>query len=155
MTNYLLEASKGFLLIDEVVVKVEYGSELKEIIADGKYGFVHQDIFSMKTRNEIKAEDQELITVCFNRSMTSKGVLEEFREMKLCPVDLIELISYTTLYPGAQINHPIIALGRGFNCGNNEFVAHAGFDKSCGRFLSVTWSGHKWSKEKRFLATKH
>ncbi len=155
MTDYLLNVAEGIVLITEVSLEINYDINLEKLVDDGKYDFIHQNVFALKNNNKKGKKKQEILTVCFNRSTSSRVVVEEFKKMKVLPADLEDLVFYTSHYPEVQINYPVIALGSNFDYKKNRFVSQAGFDESCGRFLSMTWSGHRWNKEKRFLAVKH
>ncbi len=157
MTDYILSVSEGMVIVEETVVKVDYEHESQRLIANACFDFIHRDIFNndnFQISKEKDAQNVEVFLVCFNRHTSSRTVMEEFEKMKLIPAGIEELIFYVSLYPETLMSHSIVALGKAFRYERNEFVVHAGHDSSCGRFLSKSWSGHRWERDKRFMATK-
>ncbi len=154
MTDYILSVSEGVVTIEEAVVRVEYGHQKQKLIASECFDFIHRDIFTDNLQRAEESKNIEIVLVCFNRHVSSRTVMEEFEKMKLVPAGIEEVLSYVSLYPETLMSHSIIALGKAFRYERNEFVVHAGHDSSCGSFLSKSWSGHRWQKEKRFMAIK-
>lgn len=98
--------------------KAFYALALKEMIAEGNYNEVDLDIrednFPLET--DIKfapafATVEEMSLRHFVRTVSTKEALDYFKEDKLRPAVLRELLAFGKKHPDKQAKHPITALG--------------------------------------------
>ena len=156
-TSYLMEVSQGVVIVDSRTISINYERPLEREILLEKYDFVHRSIFE----EEVLSEDDlakksgliDVYIICFDRAITSRGVMEEFQKMKVSPAGIRELVAISREYPHLQEEHQILALGQDFDWNEKEkYIPFIGFCENGGRFLSMTWSGHRWDRHKRFIA---
>ncbi|OGY79985.1 MAG: hypothetical protein A3B74_04980 [Candidatus Kerfeldbacteria bacterium RIFCSPHIGHO2_02_FULL_42_14] len=135
---------------------LDYGRNLKQMIAAGKFSYVHDNI--TQENFPIKGEGKQAVKaviIHFGREMSSEAVLAEFERMHLDPPNLETLLALGEAEPALQRKLPIVALkpivadpdGR-------RRVAYLDGGYTLDRNLLLCYCDHDWREDRSFLALR-
>ena len=138
---------------EKLVVTVDYGSIVEEMVRAGSYNYANPDITSQNFTTTRGGEWQgEVILVHFGRVIGSDDALAELEKMGLRTGGLHELLAVGVQHPDKQREFPIVALGSGWQRpdGDRGVPFLGSWDGL--RELYLRWFGVDWYEHCRFLA---
>lgn len=134
---------------------LDYGKNLKKMIAAGKYDWVNDNI--TQENFPIKGEEKQdvgVVLVHFGKRMSSEEVLAEFEKMNLDPPNLETLLALGAAQPELQREFPIVALNPVWAYpSGGRYVAYLDGDGG-GRGLDLFYFDGAWRGDFRFLALR-
>ena len=137
-------------------VVVDYGRDLGQMIAGGKYDWVNENITreNFPTTGQGKQE-REVVLFHFNRFISSDDVIKEMASAGYRPAMLEELLALGETQPELQRQFPIVALG-------SVWRVSGGFREvpyldgcGAGRYLGLRCFGGGWCGGCRFAAVRN
>lgn len=136
-------------------VVVDYVKPLTQMIADGNYDWVNNDIteshFPVSGQGKVEL-NPELIH--YGKSMNSDDIVRDMQSRGLRPATLPELLAFGAKYPEKQREFSIVALGSVWQPFNRyRHVAYLYGYVSKRRLDLYIWDGD-WSVNYRFLAVR-
>jgi hypothetical protein len=142
--------------VEQTVVKVcvDNTRTLAQLIAQGKYDWVHPDIAKNFTiESGMGAVSIDIVLFHFDKKMTTEQVLAEMDRLGLRPIILRELLSLGAQRPVLQREFPIVALGQMQQVLGGRRVAF--LDRfGSERSLHMDWADGYWSDLCRFAAVR-
>jgi len=138
-------------------VMVDYNLSLAEMIKAGQYELINDDItgenFPIRGTGQ---QEVELMLVHLNRIVTTREVLEYLNSQGLEPAKIEHLLAFGAVYPDAQREFPIVALGSSFVAdGGSRYYPYLRSDGH-ERRLNLSWddADDHWGGSCRFLALR-
>lgn len=142
---------------DVFKVTVDYSRSLAEMIASGKYSWVHSEITEKhfplpKIPAGVSAKlDLNLELVHVKRYISSNDAIAELKRRGMRPTIPPELLAFGKKYPEEQRKSPIVALGSVWrHWGGGRVPCLWGVAN--GRYMDLDWYGDDWNGYYRFLA---
>ena len=133
-------------------ITVDYNMTLEEMIAVGHYDWKNEDITSKNFQAVGTGKvglDAQLIH--YGKNMGSEAVLADLGQRGLRSATIAELLVFGAKYPELQRQFSIVELGSVAQIGDDRCVACLvrGDRQRC---LCLSWFGHVWDADYRFLA---
>lgn len=153
---------------DKYVVTVNYGKQLKTLIAAGGYDWVN-DYYEGLTWGDWKEPDgetpaqfpsrgkveTEVVLVHLDRYAETSEVLAELESRGLRPANVAELVSFGIDHPEVQREFPVVELGSIWvGPDGHRYVAYL-WSRSDRRYLDLRWYDGQWPPLDRFLAVSN
>ncbi|MEK9208834.1 MAG: hypothetical protein AAB910_02025 [Patescibacteria group bacterium] len=132
-------------------VCVDQTRTLAQLVADGKYDWVNQNITKFQFALGTERVSTDIVLLHFGRSVTSEQVRAEMERLGLRPADVRELLSLGAQEPNLQRDFSIIALGAVAEVSDDRSVAYL-YRGGHVRFLNLYWFGLGWFEYFRFAA---
>lgn len=141
-------------------VEIDYHLSFKKMVDAGNYQWKSREItaknFPVKGKGKVSLQ---LVTVHFNRYVSTKEVLDFFAAHNLGPVKIEHLLALGALYPAEQYQYPILALGLDWVDEEGKRQAPAlssvALTNEIRRTLWLQWVDRlEWPPNYRFLAIK-
>jgi hypothetical protein len=150
---------------DKLVITVNYGKQLKTLIALGSYDWVNEhyegltwgdwkepDGETPATFPSRRTVETEVTLVHLDRYAKTSEVLAELDSRGLRPANVAELVSFGIDYPDVQREFPIVELGSLWVYPHGRHrVAYLWGDSDV-RNLRLYWCDGRWFPTYRFLA---
>ena len=143
-------------------VNMDYSKPLKEMISPDHYGFVNPDIYRIpikrRQNNELEIYlIQFPVQLTHPKGLTSRQVRRQLKNMRLRPVELIELLALEFQHSELLSSRFIVGLGSGQRIGGLLLRCPVIRTRVCGgiveRAISLfpagsifaePWSGNEW-----------
>ena len=132
-------------------VCVDQTRTLAQLVADGKYDWVNQNITKFQFALGTERVSTDIVLLHFGRSVTSEQVRAEMERLGLRPADVRELLSLGAQEPNLQRDFSIIALGAVAKVDDYRYVAYLHRSDHV-RYLDLYWFGSEWVGFYRFAA---
>lgn len=148
----------GPLVPELIILTVDYGLTLEQMIAAGNYDWKNDDLTDK--RFPIKGEGVQEFEACLihpNRSISSEDCIQLIKDADKTnpwqPAETEHLLAFGAKYPEEQRKFPIIALGSVGKVVGARYVPYLRKGGS-ERDLDVDWFDGGWSADCRFLAVR-
>lgn len=148
----------GPLVPELIILTVDYGLTLEQMIAVGNYDWKNDDLTDK--RFPIKGDGVQEFEACLihpNRSISSEDCIQLIKDTDKTnpwePAQTEHLLAFGAKYPEEQRKFPIIALGSVGEVDGNRGVPCLDEDGSK-RGLHLPWFGGGWRARCRFLAVR-
>jgi hypothetical protein len=147
------------LVADQVLLTVDYGQSLQQMIAAGRYDWINPDItatrFPMQGTDTVPIETR---LFHFDRFISSADAVAAITtadaENPWEPAKIEHLLSFGAAHPDEQRRYPIVALGSVAEVGGHRRVPYLYRDDTK-RSLSLGWWVSDWGGFYRFLAVRN
>lgn len=136
-------------------VAVDYGQNLAQMIAAGKYDCADSDINAENfPASGTGKQDIAIELVHYGRDMETDAVLKDLESKGMRPAILPELCAFGSTYPEKQREFPIVALGSVWQYRRgNRYVAYLDFWRA-ERELRLNRFDYRWSDDCRFAVVR-
>ncbi len=136
-------------------VLVDYGKTLQEMIEEGKYDWVNDNItqenFPLQGKGK---EDLQIELFHFGRAVTSKEAIEEMEKAGFRPATLPELLALGAKHPDLQKDFLIVALGSRWRSPSGDLGVSVLYWYGLRRGLSLPWFESDWLEDCRFAGVR-
>ncbi len=143
---------------EEISLTVDYGQDLKQMIANGKYGSCNYDITEKNFPMPTELVGEKVVVSAklfhFNHVISSEEAIAEMEKEGFRPATLAELLALGEAQPDLQRQFPILALGSVLRRANG--TRHVPYLDVLGdkRNLYLLPFGADWHYTCRFLAVR-
>lgn len=138
---------------DSFRIGINYDKTLDQLIADGQYKWVSQDInsklFHFSGAGIIEAN---LVLVHLNRTASTQEILDELKRLNLVPARIEHLLTFGISFPDEQLKYPVIALGSVSQIADGRQIVASLWKQDGERILRRGWPEVNWPSHARFLA---
>jgi len=137
-------------------VTIDHTRPIKQMIANGDYDWVNDDITEEHfPREKTKGKEKvDLELIHFNKSISSDNAIAELKKLGMRPATLPELLAFGAAYTNKQREFPIVALGSAWRVWYDSRSVPCLWSGSVGRYLDLGWLGGGWRESYRFLAVR-
>lgn len=150
-----IEKELSTIQSDDLVLSVDYGKTLEQMIVNGRYDGKNDDINSKNFPFNPKLiglnSEISVKLFHFDFNIYSVNVITEMSKVAYRPATLAELLSLGEAYPGLQRQFPIVGLGSVWDYAVVGSSAPVLSSDNFGRILCLPWFGIHWDNSYRFL----
>ena len=146
------------LMSEQIVLSVDYGQSLEQMIAEGNYDWKNSDITTKRfpvVGNGIEQFEAKLFH--FDHNTVSQDNVDAIKADDPAnpwePGKIEHLLAFGAKYPEEQRKYPVIALGSVAEVDGDRDVPDLSRDDA-ERGLSLYWWGRDWDGGYRFLAVR-
>lgn len=144
----------GPLPSEPIVLIVDYGQTLEQMIAAGRYDWKNDDITAKRFPIEGKGTVEfEAVLFHFDKDISSEDAKKQIEEAGYEVGKIEHVLSFGANYPEEQRKFPIVGLDSvGEVLGDRCVPYLVRYDS--GRFLYLGWWGGDWGADCRFLGVR-
>lgn len=150
--------ANGVAMTEPIVLSVDYGQSLEQMIVAGNYDWTNSDITVKRFGPKGEGIQQfEAKVFHFDRNISSKIAVEEIKAADTAnpwePGKIEHLLAFGVKYPEEQRKYPIIGLGSVAEVRGGRDVPYL-YRVDRERDLGLCWWGNDWGGRCRFLAVR-
>ena len=144
----------GVAMPEQIVLSVDYGQSLEQMIAAGNYDWTNSDITAKRFSPKGEGTEQfEAKIFHFDRNISSEAAVEAIKVAGWEPGKIEHLLAFGAKYPEEQRKYPIIGLGSVAKVDGYRYVPDLD-EGGRERDLDLDWWDDVWSDGCRFLAVR-
>jgi len=144
----------GPLPSEPIVLIVDYGQTLEQMIAAGRYDWKNDNITAKRFPIEGKGTVEfEAVLFHFDKDISSENAKKQIEEAGYEVAKIEHILSFGANYPEEQRKFPIVGLGSVGEVSGRRYVPHLDRDGSRRR-LYLRWWDYGWNADYRFLGVR-
>ncbi len=153
MNTHTSSQSKKFIG-EAIVLPVDYGQTLEQMIAAGRYGWKNDDITAERFLIEGKGTIEfEAVLFHFDKKISSEDAKKQIEEAGYEVGKIEHILSFGANYPEEQRKFPVVGLGSVGRFGDRSGVPYLGWG-IYKRGLYLGWLVGVWYARYRFLGVR-